>query len=264
MKNTSFLASLAGLAIVTIPLGLSAQEDPGDAPPPLSDVWVMVVKPGMNAEFDAAMAAHIRFRKNAGESRDWNAYRVAVGHNMKPIAFRSCCFDWADLDAHEAESDELGLVEHFGENVGQYVDHFHHYLEKSDWKNSHWPDEGTSGPYFGVTTWTVNQGSGPSASAAKDKMSQLALNEGWAKDDNNWLWFSREVGNAEITLVSSFENFADMAPDEQTFFEFAAENLGDEEAAAMFSDFGSGFEQSEYAIWKLDESLSTPRDDEEE
>jgi len=260
MKKT---AILAGLAIVSLPLGLSAQEE-GDAPPPLSDIWVMVVKSGMNDEFAAAMAAHMQFRKDAGESRDWNAYRVAAGHNMKPVVFRSCCFDWADFDAHEAETDELGLVAHFNENVGQFVDHFHHHFERSDWENSHWPDEGTSGPYFGVTRWIIKEGAGPAADDAKETMSQLALNEGWANDDNNWLWFSRETGDAEIALVSSYANYEEMEPPEQSFFEFAVEQLGEEEAAEMFATFNAGFSDSDYTIWQLDESLSTPSDDDED
>ena len=260
MKKTKILASLAGLAIASFSLGSIAQEE-GDAPPPLSDVWIMVVKPGMANEFNEAVVAHMQFRKDAGESREWTAYRVVAGHNMQPIGFRSCCFNWADFDGHAAENEELGLGDHFNENVAQYVDHFHHYYERSDIKNSHWPDEGTSGPYFGVTRWTMKEGAGRAARDAKEKMSQLALNEGWANDGNNWLWFSREIGDAEIALVSSYENFEDMEPPEQSFYAFAVEQLGEDEADAMFDAFNANFEDSEYTIWQLDESLSTPSDD---
>lgn len=262
MKRTSIIVSLAGVAVLALPLSLVAQDD-AEAPPPLSDVWMMVVKPGMMAEFNAAMAAHMQFRKDAGDSRSWQAYRVEVGHNMTPIGYRACCFDWADLDAYEVEDEEKGLGADFSENVGQYVEHFHHYLESSDWDNSHWPETGTSGPYYAVTSWTDKAGSGPEASAALNKMSQLAKNEGWADDDNNWLWLSRIGGNEITALVSSYENFADMAPPEQTFFDYAVDKLGEEEAGKMFAEFGSGFEDSDYTIWKYDESISTPADEEE-
>lgn len=262
MKKTSMLASLAGLAVVSLPLAAIAQDDAAEAPKPLSDVWMMVVKPGMEAEFNTAMAAHMQFRKDAGEARDWQAYRVAVGHNMKPIGFRSCCFDWADLDAFEAESDELGLGANFQENVGQYVDHFHHYLETFDWENSHWPDTGTSGPYFGVTSWSNKQGRDSDSSDAKAAMSKLAKEEGWADDDSNWLWMSRIGGDSMTMLVSSFENYADMAPDEQSFAEWAAEKMGEDEAEEMLEDFGKGFDDSDYTLWVHDPDLSTPVDDE--
>ena len=264
MRKTSILASLAGLGIAAMSFGALAQEDAAEAPKPLSDVWIMVVKPGMDEDFNSAMTTHMQFRKDAGESREWQAYRVAVGHNMKPIAFRSCCFDWADLDAHEAENDELGLGAHFQETVGQYVDHFHHYLETFDWENSHWPDEGTSGPYYGVTSWTNKQGRDSDSSDAKAKMSRLAIDEGYADDDNNWLWMSRIGGDAMTMIVSSFDNYADMAPDEQSFAEWAAEKMGEEEADELFEDFGEGFEDSDYTIWVHDPELSTPSDDDDE
>jgi len=66
MKNTSILASLAGLVVIGLSFGAIAQDDAAEAPKPLSDVWLMVVKPGMDAEFAEAMVAHMQFRKHAG------------------------------------------------------------------------------------------------------------------------------------------------------------------------------------------------------
>lgn len=267
MKKTSKWVSLASIAVLAMPMSAMAQDEDGaaadEAPAPLSDVWMVVVKPGMQAEFNAAMAEHIQFRKDAGESRSWQAYRVAVGHNMQPIQFRACCFEWADMDANLAEAEAGGIGAHFNENVAQYVDHFHHYIERFDWENSHWPDTGTSGPYYAVTTWDIKQGSGPETGDARRKMSQLALDEGWADEDNNWLWFFRAAGGSPVTaLVSSYENYADMAPPEQSFYEFAVEKLGEVEADEMFGDFNKGFTGSDYTIWVLDEALSTPADEE--
>jgi hypothetical protein len=53
-----------------------------------------------------------------------------------------------------------------------------------------------------------------------------------------------------------------MAPPEPNFFEFLTEKLGAEEAAAVLSQFGSGFMSSDVTIWKYDASLSTLSDDE--
>ncbi len=262
MKRTAFLVSMAGIAALVLPLSLMAQDEPTEAPEPLSDVWIMVVKPGMEEDFNAAMAAHVQFRKDAGESRSWQAYRVAVGHNMAPIQYRSCCFSWADLDDFEAEGTEKGLGENFQENVAQYVEHYHHYLEASDWENSHWPETGTSGPYYGVTSWKDKQGRGPAADQAKEKLSQLGITGGWATDDNNWLWLSRIGGDSITAIASSYENYAQMEEQEPTFFEFIMEELGAEEGGKLFNAFGTGFEDSDYTIWKHDESISTPADEE--
>ena len=263
MRKTSYLVSLAGVAALMLPLSLLAQDEEAEAeaPAPLSDVWIVVVKPGMETQFNDAMATHLQFRKDAGESRTWQAYRVAVGHNIAPIQYRSCCFNWADLDDHQAEDTEKGLSDNFQATVGQYIEHYHHYLEQTDWENSHWPETGTSGPYYGVTSWTNKQGRGPAASAAMEKMSQLAITEGWANDDNNWLWLSRIGGDEMTAIASSYENYADMTPPEQSFFEYAVEQLGEEEAGEMFGEFGNGFDDSDYTIWVHDESISTPEDE---
>ena len=266
MKKASIFVSLAGIAAMALPFSAVAQDEEAatDAPLPLSDVWMMVVKPGMGAEFDAAMAAHMQFRKDAGESRDWVAYRVAVGHNMAPIQYRSCCFDWADLDDLVAEGAELALRDDFNANVAQYVDHIHHYIEEFDWENSHWPDTGTSGPYFGVTTWTNKQGRGPESNEAKTALSQVGKTEGWTSDDNNWLWISRIGGDYTTSIVSSYENYADMAPPEQSYYDFVVEKLGEVEANELYDAFSSGFDDAEYTVWQHDESISTPADEDED
>ncbi len=63
-----------------------------------------------------------------------------------------------------------------------------------------------------------------------------------------------------LAIVSSYDNYADMEPPEQSFFEYASEKLGAEEAGAMFSDFGNGFTDSDYTVWAFDEDLSAPDD----
>jgi len=251
------------IAALLMPLGLLAQEEgEDDTPAPLHSVWFMVPKKGMEAEFAAAAAAEVASRAEKGESREWQAYRVVVGHNMDAIQYRACCFNWADQDTHLAQEDDLGLPESWNANVGPLVDHYHHYFERGDWENSHWPDTGTSGPLFGVTTWTWKEDAGPEVGEARKKLSQVGITEGFVNDDNNWLWLHRIGGEPRLMIVSSFENYADMEPPEQSFFEFVTEKLGEEEAGALFAQFGSGFSSSDYTVWQLDPSLSTPSSDE--
>jgi hypothetical protein len=259
MKKTSVFVGMICSAALLMPLSVTSQEEEGP-PGPLSDVWLIVPKAGMDAQFAEAAAAHIQFRVEAGESRTWQAYRVAVGHNVDVIQYRSCCFEWAGLDANEAEDAELGLSANWNENVGQYVDHYHHYLETADWENSHWPfpDDSTAGPYYSVTTWTDKQNRGPASNRARVRLSELAKEHGWTDAGNEWLWLTRETGKAMTMIVSSHENYADMAPPEQGFFEFLAEKIGEEGAGAIFDAFGSGFTDSDHTIWLLDDALSTP------
>jgi hypothetical protein len=67
-------------------------------------------------------------------------------------------------------------------------------------------------------------------------------------------------GKDVLTLVISFASFADMAPDEPSFFEFLADKMGSPEAAnEMFTKFGAGFESSDYGVWVYDAEISTPK-----
>ena len=259
MKKVSFIVSVAALLL---PVGAFADAHEEDKPGPLTELWIVVPKQGMEEEFTAAATEHMAFRADAGESRSWSAYRVVAGDNLRQIGFRSCCFDYADMDGYVAEGAEKGLDENWNENVHQYVDHYHHHLETVDWENSHWPDGKVDGPYYSVTSWEIKQGAGQAWSEARKKLSKIALDEGWASDDNNWLWFSRETGKAMQMIVYSSDSFADMAPKEPDFFEFVSEKMGAEEAAAVFQAFGSGFKNNDHTIWVYDEALSTSNDDE--
>ena len=93
----------------------------------------------------------------------------------------------------------------------------------------------------------------------KDKMSQAAIENGW---DSNWLWLSRIGGKSMMAVATSYENYADMAPPEQSLFEFMTEKLGAEEAGSMFADFASGYSDSDYTVWKFHPGLSATQDDE--
>lgn len=251
-------------AVFLLPLSVLAQDDGADeTPAPLTSVWIMLPKAGMEAEFSEAAAAEIKARAEKGESREWLAYRPVVGDNLAAVQYRACCFEWAGQDEHEAQDQELGLGASWNENVGPYVEHYHHYFERNDWENSHWPETGTSGPLFGVTTWTWKEDAGPEAGEARKKLSQVGITEGFVNDDNNWLWLHRIGGEPKLMIVSSFENYADMEPPEQSYFEFVTEKLGEEEAGALFAQFGSGFSSSDYTVWAHDTDLSTPSSDEE-
>ena len=255
MKKPTVITGLFGVVTLALPLALWA-DDREEAPPALSDVWIMVPKKGMEGEFSAAVAEHQAMRAETGDTRSWQVYTVEIGDHIGLYQFRACCFDWADQDAYEAEGADKGFGAHWNENVHPYVAHYRHYLEKLDWENSHWPDGQGNGPYYGVTTWKIKEGAGPAWSEARKTMSQLAINEGWASDDNNWLWISRIGGKDTLAIVSSYASYADMEPPEQSFFAWAGEQLGEEEAGALIGDFVSGFSSSDYTVWKHNEALS--------
>ncbi len=249
----------AALAILSLAFAnaVLADEHEDDAPPPLSSVWLIVPKTGMEGEFAAAVGEHMAMRAEAGDTRTWSAYRPVIGYNLKPIQFRACCFDWADEDAYQAQAAEKGFGADWNENVHPYVDHYHHYIETADWENSHWP-EGMDGPYYGVTEWHYIEGSGPASGEARREIVRILKETGWASDTNNWLWLFNIGGSQKTILASSYDSYAAMEQPEVNAYQAVAEEVGEEKAAELFADFNSAYSKSTYTVWEYDEAMSMP------
>ena len=251
MRKISFITSFIGLAMLVLPLALWAQEDDRA---PLSDVWLVMPKQGMATQFEAAAKTHMAFRRDAGDSRDWEAYSAAIGSNPMLHMWRTGGLNWADMDAYAAEDQENGYEANWFANVDPYVDHYHHYMERADFENSNWPADMEQHPYYGVTSWTLKTGAGPGPDEARKELSKIAMEEGWGE---NWLWLNRVGGSPTLMIVSELENLAAMEPPEQSFFAFLTEKRSAEEAAELFAQFGAGFADSSYTIWAHRPDLSS-------
>ncbi len=255
--KTRITASLVAAAMLIAPLAALADNHEAD----LSSVWIIKPKQGMAAEFEKALGEHAAMRSREGDSRDWQVYSVALGYHMGVYQVRHCCFDWADQDAYEADNADKGFGEHFQENVAEYVDHMHHYFEQMDMENSFWPDD-IDATYYGVTSWKMKQGASPEAYQVREEFSKVASENGWG-EENPWLWLTRIGGEPTLMIVSPYDNYADMKPPEQEFFEFMVEKTGMEadEVAAMFQTFGSAFTSEDYTIWRSRPDLSVEIDE---
>jgi len=225
MKKTRLAGGLVGIVALLFSFNTFADEHEAEAAA-ISDVWVFALKRGMEDEFSSAMKEHMAARKEMGEPRTWYAYRAEVGHHPGLIMYRSAPMSYADHDEYLG-ADLSALGEAFGENIDPLVDHFHHFIDSYDWKNSHWPeDASTEGPLF---TEVVRK------------------------------W--RPGGGA---IVFPNANYADMAPTGEEFGAWFSEQLGsEEEAGAVFDAWLSGFSAVDVTIWRHDPSLSTPSDDED-
>ncbi len=256
LKQFPGILALAGLA-----LGAStALADSHEAEPGLTSVWMFTPKTGMGEKFEESVKKHIAYRQEQGDSRDWQMYSVEMGDKMGIYQVRFCCFDWADQDAYQAESAEKEFGDHFNKTVANTVDRMHHYFEENDNDNSQWNSEGTDWQLYGVTSWVLKEGAGAAPEQMRIELSQLAKKNGW---DQNWLWLKRVGGKPMLMIASPFENYADMAPPEQDFFEFLVANteLSPEEVGSMFDTFGSGMQSSEYTVWRHRPDLSLPEAD---
>lgn len=247
-------------ALVLLAPALLMAEEP---PPPLAEIWILASEPGHGDQFEAAIKEHMAFRAEHGDPRAWQAYTPVLGDELNRVAVRYCCINWADVDSYrEWSMNATEVGEHFEEHVAPHVASATHYFETIDWANSHW--SGAGGPYrlFAVTAWDIKPGQDAELSAAVDKMSQIAIEQGWASDTRNWLWMSRVGGSPQLSIVIPHRNYAGLEQEEDTFFRFLSEHLGSEEKAAeVFQQFGNATTGSDFQIWAHRDDLSMAEND---
>lgn len=242
VRRQNSLTALVVLSLLFASVSAQAQDE---SPPNVADLWIVTVDYSNAPAFEEALKTHLAAREEAGDPRDWQTYTAVAGGELDTYGVRYCCFKWADADAYEEWTLTSGIMGHWNENVAQYVEDYRHEFSVLDLENSNWPQEAPDYRYFGITSWTLKPGPAVSRQAALKALSAVGKEHGWSRP---WAWTSRVGGDAELSLVTPYVDFADMEPPEQGFFEFAAEHLGMEETARLFSEFGSSFWSSEYTI----------------
>jgi hypothetical protein len=252
-------AGLAAILLFLSPTAALAR----DTPPPLLEMWVMTPKAGAWADFHKALSEHLAFRAEHGDSRSWQAYSPVLGDNLGQVAVRYCCFNWSDQDAYREWSESTGAVsKHFSETVGPHLESIAHNFESIDWGNSHWDAEGGPYRYFAVTEFKLKAGKIGQFDAARDKISQIALNQGWASDENSWVWASSIGGEPREAIIVPHRNFAGMEQGDESFMSFLGKHLGSPEAAReLMQQFSEATWGSSFQIWEHVKDLSMKTDD---
>jgi hypothetical protein len=252
-RSTSTILSVLAALFVFLPTVAAAQE----TTPPLAEMWMMTIKPGHGSELNKALAEHMKFRSENGDPRDWQAYTPLLGEELNRVGVRYCCFNWADLDSYrEWGKNNAKVGEHFEKHVAPHVEHYAHYFETMHWNNSHWADSADGATLYAVTEFHVKPGHGAEFRAARDKLLQIALNQGWATEEHSWLWTSTVGGPPVEGIVIPYQNFAGLDREADSFSRFLAEHLGEDGAAELMKQFASSTSGSNYQIWEHQKDLS--------
>ena len=234
--------------LLLIPALCVAEDKPAQV---ISDSWTMVPKAGHAAEFKSALKAHLAYRVEKGDSRQWDTYVPVTGNQLNRYVVRSCCQPWAEQDSYQEWSQE-NLGNHFNENVHPHVESYAHNFSELDMDNSSW-GEGVDASFVGVTYWDIKSGKGAQANQSITAMSTLAKENNWPR---SWSWSYPVGGSSSVMLATPFKNYADMAPMEENFYQFAKKHLNEKKADEMFEKFNGSFSDSDYAIWRHDKELS--------
>ena len=218
----------------------------------IADSWTMVPNDGHGDQFETALKEHLAMRADKGDSRQWQTYVPVTGEDLNFYVVRSCCAEWAEQDSYRVWTKET-LGNHFNDTVDPHVQSYSHNFSEIDRKNSHWGDD-TKANYVGVTHYEVKMGHGRQMNAAIKEMSGLAKDNNWP---HNWSWSYPVGGSYTVNLAIPFENFAAMAPLQESFYEFVSKTLKSEKKAdQLFEDFTDSFKSSKYSIYRLRSDLS--------
>ena len=247
-KSRKFSLNLIASLLLLLPAIAAA----ADAPPPLSEEWEFTIKEGQMQPFLAAVKEHVAVRREHNDPYEWNVYVARLGNDMNKVAIRHCCINWSDVDSYEKwSSDNPEVNQHWFETAAPHVEETYHFFEENDWANSHWNEE--AGPYrlFGVTEFKLKTGHSEDFDQARDKMSQIAINQGWTDNNRSWLWAQSIGGAPREFLVVPYKKWADLAGGDQSFFEFLTEHMGSEQAAGdLLKQFETSTRGSSFQVWE--------------
>ena len=250
--SKTLLFIMTGL-LALAPFAAQAQ-DPGN----IAESWAMVPKQDQREEFFDGLKEHMEVRSEAGDPWKWYTYTPVLGDELDRVVVRTCCFNWADKDAYDKWAAENPKVqEHWAETVAPHVQSYAHNFSNVSWVNSN--IESDWGPYrfYKVTEFTIHSGMASEFDAARDKISQIALNQGWAGEERPWIWTTAIGGSATESIVTPMKNYADMEPKGQTFFNFLSGVLGsDEKAEEVLQQLSKTVASQETQIWELHSDLS--------
>jgi hypothetical protein len=245
---------VAALALCVLPAVSAPAAD--EAPGKLTDTWIFWVKAGHQDAFEAAVKAHLAWRKTAGEPFKWNAYQPVVGEDLTHYVFRSGPHQWKDFDDNLAWEQKTGAEQKYYEQMGQHVERAQHVIGEFDAENSSWTDS-PDYKYFGVSNILFEPGTGEKRNAALATIHSVVVAEKWP-----YSYAIENVigGRGGMTIASPYKSYADMADPETPFLKVAAKVLGSEGSArAVFHAFGSTIESETYTIYMARPDLSTPK-----
>jgi len=229
-----------------------------DTPPRLAEQWSMVPKQDQREAFYEGLKEHMKVRAEAGDPWVWRTYTPMLGEEIDRVAVRYCCFDWADKDSYREWSEKHPEVQqHWNEKVDPHVASYGHFIDEVSWANSNVKAEWGPWRYFGVTEFSIKPGMQSEFDMVRDKISQIALNQGWATPERPWMWAATVGGAKKEMIVSFYKNYAEMEPQGENFFNFLSRILGGDAAAEeIFKTFSGTIAAQEYQIWELHEDLS--------
>lgn len=185
--------------------------------------YTVKAKPGMEAQFEAALREHAQWRAANGDPWNWNVNMRETG-DLGTYGIRSGGHSWADFDAYDAGFGPKGLL-HWNATVAPLVESVSSAITTTNQELSKPPPAGTAYAFVIVTTFHLRPGREMEFNRLIAEATEIVRGElaGY------WVWSSPTSGGGAgpyISLVGFAENWADMAEPDPSFEAIMAQEMG--------------------------------------
>lgn len=248
-KRTYQLSTVAILLNLMLFLPASLAQD--KSPELLAETWVVSPKAGQSEDLEEAIKKHTAHRDKLNDPRSWQIYSPVLGNNLDSILIRSSGFSWAQMDEYRDWSDKKDPTKHWNKYADPQISNYGHYLSVLDSANSNWGPE-VKYRYVGLTTYTLKLGHQAAMSKDRKLFSDIAKANNWPY---SWDW-SDSVSSGDIYLAVPYQNWAGMAPPDETFAKLLGKHFGDEaKTKETLQRWVSHFESIDYNVYALRSDL---------
>lgn len=261
LVRTLPLACLAAIAAAVVAaeapaaatVGATSVEAAQQPAGPVSRVYFVRVKPGMDAQWLEGAKKHVEWHRQQKDPWTWTAFYVDTGKNTGMYGWITQGHSWAELDKYDAT---IGMAD--GQNamatMGPYEEYHTSGISVALPDLSNPPAAGAQFPLVNVEHFTIDPAKREQFMGAIAKAHGALQKSGFKKP---YLW-SMQLSGSEgmrFTLALPMASWTDMAED-PAMQKMLSDQLGPQGLASMMRDFYDAVVQSEMWTARIIPELS--------
>ncbi|GIV61491.1 MAG: hypothetical protein KatS3mg044_0357 [Rhodothermaceae bacterium] len=248
MKKTigSLFTLLIGLVLVT-----TAQARQND----VVQAWEMTPKIGHNGAFQAALAAHAKWRQEHDDPWSWNLWEITTGPRVGTIVARSGGHTWADFDTYQTWEHAAAASRHFESTVAPHLASVRSVITIGDEENVYWPEDQAEARVAQVIGFDLHRGMMGDFVKAVNTYSKTIVEHNF--DAHHYLAYNASGGEHDAILVLPGSSMADFSRPDKTVEQLMIEVHGKEAFQKLEKAFNATIKDSDsfFAVHRVDLSV---------
>ncbi len=251
MQLKKILMVAVSLALMIVMSPAVAQDDEKNNV--LAQVVLITARDGHEKALEEAITAYHHYMADKEGAWRWQWYSIITGPDTGKYIARSGSHSWEDFDATHDWDEAAG--DKFVSDVQPHIADATTTIVRTDDELGIWPESMEDYKYFSITQWYVKSGQNKAFNDGLKKINETLIAGGWPNYFAITYPVSGGRGN-QVTLVSPRKSYADMAPKEPKFIDIMNKAMGEEEAAALLSDWSPTYKVGNNFLLKYRPELS--------